>query len=966
VVREAVAELASGQGRVVWIEGEPGIGKSTLIESIIAEAAAVPCQIYRAIGDELGQRFPLRALTDGFRADAAAEIVALLRGEPGSDDSGWAGSPGPAPVNPAGTVDDAAAMDDSGDGRTGGRDAVPAAVERFQAMIDRLAAAGPVVMAFDDLQWADEASLLAWHRLGRLVHRAPLLLVSACRPVPVRQTLAGLRRAAVARGATIVTLGPLEADDVAGLIGCHAGAAPGPRLRDALALAGGNPRYARELFDMLLREDRLRIRAGGVELTGPHGEPPSALGRAVGHRLDFLSIQAGAMLRVAALLGAEFSAYDLAIAAGHPAGALLPALDEATSAGVLTEVGDRFQFRHGLVRHALYQAVPESVRAALHRQVARALADAGVPVDRVAVHLAAMPGTVDGWVVDWLATHADALADRAAHLAAVLLPEAARQCDAGDPRHEPAVRGLARALYRLKRLDEAEAVARHACAVSSDPARTAEMAWLLGAILFTAGRYADALSVLDESVARPGVPPFWRARLLAWRAKALPYAGRRAEGEAEARRALAEGERLADRVTIGHALHTLYLVADHETGVAHAGRALEVIGDLAETIDLRIALLANRAYNLEALGRSEPAEAAMREALLLAERLGSARFPEIRVRMAGRCIELGRWDDAWAELEPLTGNVGLFERLVRLGGMAFIATHRDDRGVAEELLADAAKLPEITGYLQGSATLLYLARAVAAEQRGGCDSALAVLAGTIEADGQDLHERHLWMPDLVRLALAAGDAGIARAAVDAAEADAAAEPLPRRIASARRARAVLDGDTAALLALASGYRAAVAPLALGQTCEEAAVLLAQAGDVTGARAALTDAVRAYLELGAGWDVRRADARLRQCGVRRGPRTVRRRPTAGWEALTPTEVRVSALVAQGRSNPEIAAAMLLSRRTVQAHVSNILAKLGFGSRLEIAREAARRLPADAVGDGASAATPERGGGRRGWG
>ena len=109
------------------------------------------------------------------------------------------------------------------------------------------------------------------------------------------------------------------------------------------------------------------------------------------------------------------------------------------------------------------------------------------------------------------------------------------------------------------------------------------------------------------------------------------------------------------------------------------------------------------------------------------------------------------------------------------------------------------------------------------------------------------------------------------------------------------------------------------------------------GDVVGARAALTSAIRVYLELGANWDVRRADARLRPLGVRRGPRSVRRRPTSGWESLTPTESRVAALVAEGRSNPDIAAEMLLSRRTVQTHVSNILTKLGLGSRIEVARE-----------------------------
>ncbi|HEU4421428.1 MAG TPA: LuxR C-terminal-related transcriptional regulator, partial [Pilimelia sp.] len=732
--------------------------------------------------------------------------------------------------------------------------------------------------------------------------------------------------------------------EVESLVAGLAGAAPGPRLRGALAQAGGNPRFARDIFDALVRGGQVRVAAGTAELVGPKDEPPAGLGEAIGHRLDYLSLEALPVLRVAAVLGTEFSVYDLATVVGRLAGALLPVLDEATAAGVLGDVGDRLRFRHGVVRQAFYETTPLSARSALHRQVARALVEAGLPGERAAAHLAAVPDTVDDWAVDWLAEQAAALADRAPDLAARLLPAAAQRCPAADHRREPLVCGLARALYRLNRLDEAEAVARHAGAVATDPARAAETAWLLASILLAAGRYVDAMPVLDGSLVRADVPALWRARLLAWRAKVLPYAGRREVAEAAARRALADGEALADRVTIGHALHTLHLLAGHQTGIGYADRALEVIGDLAETTDLRIALLTDRAYNLEALGASERAQASMRAALLLAERFGPARFPEVRVRMADWCIEQGRWDDAWAELEPLTGDVGLVERLTRLGGLAFVAAHRDDRAAAGQLLAAAAKLPRITGYLQGRATLLYLARAVDAEQRRGPDGALATLAGTVAPDrGRELRERHRWLPDLVRLALAAGDRSLARDAVAAAEADAVAEPLPRRLVSARRARAVLAGDAGALLEQAGDRRVAAAPLTLGQTCEEAAALLAQAGDVAGARAALTDAVRAYLDLGAGWDVRRADARLRRYGVRRGPRTVRRRPTAGWEALTPTEVRVSALVAQGRSNPEIAAAMLLSRRTVQAHVSNILAKLGYASRLEIAREVVRRMP-----------------------
>ncbi|MFI9161079.1 response regulator transcription factor [Kitasatospora aureofaciens] len=96
----------------------------------------------------------------------------------------------------------------------------------------------------------------------------------------------------------------------------------------------------------------------------------------------------------------------------------------------------------------------------------------------------------------------------------------------------------------------------------------------------------------------------------------------------------------------------------------------------------------------------------------------------------------------------------------------------------------------------------------------------------------------------------------------------------------------------------------------------------------------------YTDLGAAWDIRRARARLRACGIRQGARGRRVRAASGWASLSPTELRVAHLVAAGRSNPRIAAELLLSARTVQSHVSRILAKLSFTSRVEIAGEAAR--------------------------
>jgi DNA-binding NarL/FixJ family response regulator len=93
----------------------------------------------------------------------------------------------------------------------------------------------------------------------------------------------------------------------------------------------------------------------------------------------------------------------------------------------------------------------------------------------------------------------------------------------------------------------------------------------------------------------------------------------------------------------------------------------------------------------------------------------------------------------------------------------------------------------------------------------------------------------------------------------------------------------------------------------------------------------------YAHLGAQWDLRRAAARVRPFGIRRGARGPRQRPAHGWEALSPTELTIAQLVAKGLSNPDIATELLLSRRTVQSHVSSILMKLKAHSRVEIARE-----------------------------
>jgi DNA-binding CsgD family transcriptional regulator len=153
---------------------------------------------------------------------------------------------------------------------------------------------------------------------------------------------------------------------------------------------------------------------------------------------------------------------------------------------------------------------------------------------------------------------------------------------------------------------------------------------------------------------------------------------------------------------------------------------------------------------------------------------------------------------------------------------------------------------------------------------------------------------------------------------------------------------LLEADPGPLLEAVSHYRAAGPAVELAAAVEDLAVVLAGHGREADARAALNEAVSLYDGMQAQWDIRRAEGRLRAHGIRRGARGPRsRRAATGWEALTSTEVKIAALIAQGESTADIAQGMYLSRRTVQTYISHILAKLDAKSRLEIVRQAQRQ-------------------------
>ena len=143
-------------------------------------------------------------------------------------------------------------------------DASASGVEVLMALTDELCAAAPTVMVIDDLQWADDASLLVWHQLAASIDQLRLLLIATCRSDPRRPEVQQVRASLARRGRALVTLGPLPETDVADLVTAMLGTPPEDTPRLLTAQAAGNPLYLRELVDFLARERAQASPAGDV------------------------------------------------------------------------------------------------------------------------------------------------------------------------------------------------------------------------------------------------------------------------------------------------------------------------------------------------------------------------------------------------------------------------------------------------------------------------------------------------------------------------------------------------------------------------------------------------------------------------------------------------------------------------------------------------------------------------------
>jgi tetratricopeptide (TPR) repeat protein len=846
VVRGVVNDVVAGRGRCLWVEGEMGIGKSTLVSAGLAWADAAGCQIAHAAADELGQRFPLRLALDALGVDTD--------------------SPDPRRAAVATALHDSA-----GQPILAGGDPIVAAIDQLVTLVKTLCAEGPLVLALDDLHWADEASVLVWHRLAAETARRPLVLVGATRPVPHRTEVDRLRQDVATQGGAMVDLVPLTESDVASMVDDLVGAPPGPHLREVTARAGGNPLYVHEITDTLLRDQAVAVGDGTAEVAREWVDrAPASLVSAVAGRFGYLTDATREVLRAAALLCGEISVGDLSVVLGRPASDLLPSFDEAIAAGVLRTDGPRLVFRHPVIRQALYEGTAPAIRDALHHEAAKALADAGAPVENVARQLLAAGGEGGSWVTGWLLTATPVLIYRAPLVAVELLQRAARGEGRAPDLRVTCQAQLASVQFRVGRDTEAERNARQALPFLDDPNRIAELRWILAYVPYRASRAEEALEALEEALGDPVLPDVWRARLLSL----LALVQRAGVGELEAavttaRAAIELGERANDRFAVGQALEILWQVdavrRNYPAAVRYLDQALAVVGNDLSLTDLRLVLLDNRMFTLQCLDRLDEATADLNLALEVAGR--SHPVAGLHIAGAVHYFWLGRWDDALAEIDAVLGDpeftgFGLREgggpQLLMHGVAALIAAHRDDDAALARHLDAGLNLPLVTASDRENCDFLLAAQATAEWRRGNLAEAIAVLGTILVTKNALMMLRHQWLPDLVRLALERGDLVTTEAAVVTCELEAAQETTPARAAAAaRRCRCLLDGDTDGLWEVITHYEATGRAYELAQTVADLALLLDKAGRKEEAEAAHARAVALHRELGAAWDVRRA-------------------------------------------------------------------------------------------------------------
>jgi DNA-binding CsgD family transcriptional regulator len=885
-VLRALGAVSSGQSVVVLARGEPGIGKTAFVTEVVDRAARLGLTTAYAAARAEDRIAPLSSLGPALRFGGTPLI--------GSDDF-----MGLAPLleQPLWLA------------------------ERLATLLERRAQDGPLLLAVDDAQWCDPLTAFILRLLPKRLAAAPAAWLLATRDEPgggLAEQIADAARPDLP--VVPVRLGLLPEDAVFAVAVDRLGTQPAPAVLDRLADARGNPFLVVQLLAGLFEPDG-RVSA--------EARLPAGLLEGVRHRVAATSERCRELLRTGAVLGHAFPLTDVADLLGTSTAQLTEALTEAIAASLLTDEGSTVQFRHELLREAVYEDLPPSVRGALHSAIADRLLAVGRGYAAVAPHVIATAEPGDAAAADVLRRAAHEVLETMSTTAVTFIRQAFELTDADDPAWGEIGAEAVAILLCARQFAAATEFADALLAAGVSARLRARVSLLLLPRLWATGRRTE----LAERSRNPGagsglaLAPELAARLGGYRA-------------------LAEGKTVEAGGT-DQVARVLAMMAAAE----QAGRGYDYVRAHQLFASARAA-----AQEATGCGLPEVGQLAAREVLALARRDDidgalvalddGTRFPDswqapqlalLRAQLAFGAGQLDSAAGAAATAAALMSELGddAFERELRCLA-ALIALLRGDNVQVRAGLAAARQAGED----------LSLARALLADAEGDPRAAAEVVA-LARADDWFAWPENL----LVSAACSAhhhGAAGTVRAAAAVLGERARRNPdVPSMTGAWLLVEALMTNDYApAMERLRHSPRALLA----AQADEEFGRFQLDAGGREIALDSLDAARDRYAELGAAASATRVQRILRAAGARRRRwAPVPRRPDSGWEALTDMERRVALLVADGHTNRSAAQELVLSPSTVSSHLRAVFSKLGIHSRVQLTHVVLR-------GDGTAARRP----------
>ena len=916
IIDAAIGAAAAGAPRIVTVVGEPGIGKSALLEATALRAAEGPLSVAlaRAAEHEIDVPFGLvvvlfDAIAAGLHPRRQTEVETAL-----------------------------AEIVRVGDGADG--DLRPA--ERFRLhraardLLEQIAGYQPLALLLDDVQWSDPASLELLLHVLRRPPQASLLLVLVTRPGPTADRILDAIQTGIDHDH--VALAPLDSDAALAMI-----AAEVPdevARRQLVAEAHGHPLYLRELVRA--------ARRGGSEL-------PATVGAAVALERARLDHDARAMVDGAAVVGDPFDIELAAAAAGLAPAAARTAVDALVEADLVraSRDGPLFVFRHPLVRRAVYEASPPAWRIGAHERVAARLAERGADPVMRAFHVARCAQPADEDAIAQLVRAAELTAGRAPE-AAVHWRAAALRLLPGDDHARRAAMLVALAADQSDagRLPECRASLLEALALNPDDLAVSAACASVEQFLGASGQARRRLSAVVRR-AHPDQRPLVELELAA--AAYFAYDPRALLHHAAAATALPGAA--------GVAAHALKGVAHlWQTDRARADRELDASAErLAALDDSALAAYPQAAIYL---GVAEClAERLRRGVGTLARGVDVVRSTGHGGLLPALLYARGMMRINLLELDPCIMDLEAAEESARLLGLVAVeqwtlsalAGAYVERGDPVETARAVRAFPRIAD----AAETTYAS--ITARCNVGATWLLTdperCIREMLEAGGESLeHVDPTWsswqLRVLVRAALALGrledaerwaalaSTGTRSELGTLAEHRARERELPvggARAASARAEVLIARGESAAALTRAHDAMARAQSTESAYEVLDASIVLGRALAAHGRSSEAIELLQRAVDHASGVSALRfrdaAAAQLRELGVR--VHGTGRRGDGRAGQLSPREHEVAELVSQGRTNREVAAALFLSEKTVEYHLSHVYAKLGVRSRVQLA-------------------------------